>query len=197
MVVFCRCDAAPEPAWLETAMKPTLIFLLTVLGTLAPARAAEAPTPAQRLAALGITLPRVAPPVASYVPAVRAGNLVFLAGTVARGPDGAPVTGKLGREIAEAGGTALARQCAIQLLAALQAEVGDLAKVKRIVRVGGFVNGTDDFTAQSRVINGASDLLVAVFGDAGKHARTAVGVNSLPFGAPVEVELVAEIEMER
>lgn len=178
-------------------MKPTLVFLLTVLCTLAPAHAAGAATPAERLAALGITLPAVSPAIANYVPAVRTGNLVFLAGTVARSPDGQPVAGKLGRELTEAAGTALARQCAIQLLAALQAEIGDLAKVKRIVRVGGFVNGTDDFTGQSRVINGASDLLVAVFGDAGKHARTSVGVNSLPFGAAVEVELVAEIEMER
>lgn len=178
-------------------MKPTLVFLLTVLCTGVAARAAEAGTPAQRLAALGITLPVTPAPVANYVPAVRTGNLVFLAGAVARAPDGQPVTGKLGREISEAGGAALARQCAIQLLAALQAEVGDLAKVKRIVRVGGFVNGTDDFTGQSRVINGASDLLVAVFGDAGKHARTSVGVNALPFGAAVEVELVAEVEMER
>jgi enamine deaminase RidA (YjgF/YER057c/UK114 family) len=178
-------------------MKNTLMVLLTLLCVVAPARAADAATPAQRLAALGITLPAVPKPVASYVPAVRSGNLVFLAGTVARGPDGQPVTGKLGREMTEAGGAALARQCAIQLLAALQAELGDLAQVKRIVRVGGFVNGTDDFTGQSRVINGASDLLVEVFGEAGRHARTSVGVNSLPFGAPVEVELVAEIEMKR
>lgn len=174
-------------------MKPTLIFLLTVLGTLVSAHAADATTPAQRLAALGITLPAVPAPIASYVPAVRTGNLVFLAGTVARAPDGQPITGKLGREMTEAGGAAAARQCAIQLLAALQAEVGDLAKVKRIVRVGGFVNCTDDFTGQSRVVNGASDLLVAVFGEAGKHARTSVGVNSLPSGAAVEVELIAEV----
>jgi enamine deaminase RidA (YjgF/YER057c/UK114 family) len=178
-------------------MKPTLIFLLTVLGTLAPARAAEPTTPTQRLAALGITLPNVQAPIANYVPAVRSGNLVFLAGTVARAPDGQLITGKLGRELTEAAGALAARQCAIQLLAALQAEVGDLAKVKRIVRVGGFVNGTEDFTGQPRVINGASDLLVAVFGEAGKHARTSVGVNSLPSGAAVEIELIAEIEVER
>jgi enamine deaminase RidA (YjgF/YER057c/UK114 family) len=178
-------------------MKPTLILLLTVLGTLAPARAAEPSTPAQRLAAMGITLPVVAPPVANYVPAVRVGNLVFLAGQVARAPDGRTIAGKVGREFNEGEGAGAAKLCAIQLLAVLQAEVGDLAKVKRIVRVGGFVNCTDDFTAQPKVINGASDLLVAVFGPAGKHARTSVGVNSLPAGAPVEVELVAEIEVER
>ena len=151
----------------------------------------------KRLKELGIELGTVSQPVANYVNAVRTGNLVFLAGTVARSPDGQPITGKLGREMSDAGGAAAARQCAIQLLAVLQAELGDLAKVKRIVRVGGFVNGTEDFTGQSRVINGASDLLVAVFGEAGKHARTSVGVNSLPSGAAVEVELVAEIEVER
>lgn len=155
--------------------------------------AVAAATPAERLAALGITLPPVSPVIANYVPAVRSGNLVFLAGQVARGADGRIVTGKVGRDVTEAEGAAAARTCALQLLAALQAEIGDLAKVKRIVRVGGFVNCTDDFTAQPRVINGASDLLVAVFGDAGKHARAAVGVNALPAGAPVEVELVAEV----
>lgn len=159
--------------------------------------AALAATPAENLAAQGITLPAVPAAIANYLPAVRSGNLVFLAGQIARGPDGKYLTGKVGRDLTEAQAAEAARTCAIQLLAALQAEVGDLAKVKRIVRVGGFVNCTDDFTAQPRVINGASDLLVAVFGPAGKHARAAVGVNALPAGAPVEVELVAEIEVER
>src|SRR5690349_11387090 len=103
-------------------MKPTLILLATVLGTLASAHGADATTPAQRLAALGITLPAIAKPAANYVPAVRTGNLVFLSGTVARSPDGQPITGKLGRELTEAAGAAAARQCAIQLLAALQTE---------------------------------------------------------------------------
>lgn len=170
---------------------------LVLLGALVSTHAAEPGTPAQRLAALGVTLPPVPAPIASYVPAVRSGNLLFLAGQVARAPDGRTLAGKLGRDLTEREGAAAARLCAIQLLAVLQAELGDLAKVKRIVRVGGFVNGTDNFTAQPQVINGASDLLVAVFGEAGKHARTSVGVNSLPGGAPVEVELVAEIEMER
>lgn len=167
--------------------------LLLVLSLGLTARAA---TPGENLARLGIALPTVPPAVANYVPAVRSGNLVFLAGQIARGADGKYLAGKVGREVTEAEAAAAARLCALQLLAALQAEIGDLAKVKRIVRVGGFVNCTDDFTAQSKVINGASDLLVAVFGDRGKHARAAVGVNSLPAGAPVEVELVAEIIME-
>ena len=174
-----------------------ILTLLLLLCPLIAARSAEAVPPAQRLAALGLTLPAVSPVIANYVPAVRSGNLVFLAGQVARGTDGIILKGKVGRELTETEGAAMARTCALQLLAALQAETGDLAKVKRIVRVGGFVNCTEDFTAQPKVVNGASDLLVAVFGDAGKHARTSVGVNSLPAGAPVEIELVAEVEMER
>jgi enamine deaminase RidA (YjgF/YER057c/UK114 family) len=178
-------------------MKNILTLLLLLLCSLTAARAAETATPAQRLASLGITLPAVPAGIANYVPAVRSGNLVFLAGQVARAPDGRIIAGRVGREYNEAEAAGAARICALQLLAALQAEIGDLAKVKRIVRVGGFVNCTDDFTAQPKVVNGASDLLVAVFGEAGKHARAAVGVNSLPGGAPVEIELVAEVEMER
>ncbi len=155
--------------------------------------AAAAATPEANLAALGLTLPAVSPAIANYVPAVRSGNLVFLAGQIARGADGKFLAGKVGRDLTEAEAAEAARTCALQLLAALRAEIGDLAKVKRIVRVGGFVNGTDDFTAQPKVVNGASDLLVAVFGEAGRHARTSVGVNSLPAGAPVEIELVAEV----
>lgn len=174
-----------------------ILTILLLLGSLVAGRAAETTTPAQRLAALGLTLPAVSPVIANYVPAVRSGHLVFLAGQVARGADGKILTGKVGRDVTEAQAAEAARTCALQLLAALQAEIGDLAKVKRIVRVGGFVNCTDDFTAQPKVVNGASDLLVAVFGDAGKHARAAVGVNALPAGAPVEIELVAEVELER
>ena len=170
-----------------------ILTLLLLLCSLTATRATEVVTPAQRLAALGLTLPAVSPVIANYVPAVRSGNLVFLAGQVARGADGKILTGKVGRDLTEAQAAEAARTCALQLLAALQAEIGDLAKVKRIVRVGGFVNCTDDFTAQPKVVNGASDLLVAVFGDAGRHARAAVGVNSLPAGAPVEIELIAEI----
>lgn len=156
-------------------------------------RAAEATTPEARLAELGITLPAVPAAIANYVSAVRSGNLVFLAGQIAKGADGKFIAGKVGRDFTEAQGAEAARTCAVQLIAALKAEVGDLAKVKRIVRVGGFVNCTDDFTAQPKVVNGASDLLVAVFGERGRHARAAVGVNSLPAGAPVEVELIAEL----
>ena len=155
--------------------------------------AAAAASPEARLAELGLTLPAPSSAIANYVPAVRSGNLVFLAGQIARGPDGKFLTGKVGRDVTEAEAVAAARTCALQLLTALKAEIGDLAKVKRIVRVGGFVNCTDDFTTQPKVINGCSDLLVAVFGDKGRHARAAVGVNSLPVGAPVEIDLIAEV----
>jgi enamine deaminase RidA (YjgF/YER057c/UK114 family) len=157
------------------------------------ARAADERSPEQRLAALGFTLPAVPASVANYVPAVRTGHLVFLAGQLARGPDGRILSGKVGRDCTEAQAATAARLCALQLLAALKAEIGDLAKVKRIVRVGGFVNCTPDFTAQPKVVNGASDLLIAVFGDRGRHARAAVGVAALPGDAPVEIELLAEV----
>jgi enamine deaminase RidA (YjgF/YER057c/UK114 family) len=166
---------------------PTLLFFCSLVVT------AAATTPEARLAELGIELPEVPAAIANYVPAVRSGNLVFLAGQIAKGPDGKFITGKVGADLTVEEGAAAARICAIQLIAALKAEIGDLSKVKRIVRVGGFVACPDDFTAQPRVVNGASDLLVAVFGDAGRHARAAVGVNALPAGAPVEIELVAEV----
>ena len=174
-------------------MKLSWILVLALASVLNAAPAAEDRTPEQRLAALGLTLPAVPASVANYVPAVRSGRLVFLAGQVARGPDGRILAGKVGRDLTEAQAAAAARLCALQLLAALKAEVGDLARVTRIVRVGGFVNCTPDFTAQPKVVNGASDLLVAVFGDRGRHARAAVGVAALPGDAPVEIELVAEV----
>jgi len=178
-------------------MKTSPVLRLLILGSLLllPARAVEnAQTPEARLAALNLTLPMVPPVIANYVSAVRSGNLVFLAGQIARGADGKFLAAKVGRDFTEAQGADAARTCALQLIAALKAEVGDLAKVKRIVKVTGFVNCTDDFTAQPKIINGASDLFVAVFGEKGRHARAAVGVNSLPAGAPVEIELIAEIE---
>ena len=175
-------------------MKTFLRLGLITLCSFAVVNAADTATPEQKLAALGLTLPSVPAAIANYVPAVRSGNLVFLAGQIARGPDGKFLAGKVGRELSEAQGADFARMCALQLIAVLQAEVGDLARVKRIVKVTGFVNCTDEFTAQPKVINGASDLFVAVFGEKGRHARAAVGVSALPAGAPVEIELVAELE---
>jgi enamine deaminase RidA (YjgF/YER057c/UK114 family) len=174
-------------------MKTFLTLWVSLLVGLSAVHAEETATPEQRLAALGVTLPAVPAAIANYVPAVRSGKLVFLAGQIARGADGKFLAGKVGRDFTDAQAADAARTCTVQLLAALKAEIGDLAKVKRIVRVGGFVNCTDDFTRQSMVVNGASDLLVAVFGESGKHARAAVGVNSLPGGAPVEIELIAEL----
>lgn len=174
-------------------MKPRLTVLLLLVSAIGLLRAAETDTPEQKLAALGIALPAVPAAVANYVPAVRTGHLLVLAGQIPRGADGKYVTGKVGRDLTEAQAAEHARTCAIQLIAVLKAELGDLAKVKRIVRVGGFVNCTDDFTAQPKVVNGASDLFVAVFGERGRHVRASVGVNSLPAGVPVEVELTAEV----
>jgi enamine deaminase RidA (YjgF/YER057c/UK114 family) len=174
-------------------MKNNLVILLTILCVTALSRAADPTTPEQKLAALELTLPEVPAAIANYVPLVRSGNLVFLSGQIARGADGKFLAGKVGRDVTEAEAAIVAGTCALQLIAVLKGELGDLSKVKRIVRVGGFVNCTDDFTTQSKVVNGASDLLVAVFGDAGRHARAAIGVNALPAGAPVEIELIAEI----
>lgn len=177
-----------------TVMKKLLTLIVSLCCLLNAVRAADAATPEQRLAELGLILPEVPAAIANYVPAVRTGQLVFLAGQIARGADGQFLAGKVGRDFTQVEATEAARTCAVQLLAVLKAEIGDLSRVKRIVRVGGFVNCTDDFTLQSSVVNGASDLFVAVFGDAGKHARAAVGVNSLPAGAPVEIELIAELK---
>ncbi|MSU64552.1 MAG: RidA family protein [Opitutus sp.] len=168
---------------------------LCLLPFLAPLRAASAPgSPEEKIAALGLTLPATNAPIANYVPAVRTGNLIFLSGHIPRDAEGKVVAGKVGRDATEKDANTAARTTALALLATLKKEIGELAKVKRIVRVGGFVNAIDDFKAQPQVINGCSDLLVAVFGDRGRHARAAVGLASLPLGAVVEIEMVVEVE---
>lgn len=145
-----------------------------------------------RLSGLGITLPPVATPAAAYVPFVRSGNLVFLSGHIAR-RDGKPWVGQLGGAIATDEGKAAARAVAIDLLGTLQAAVGDLAKVRRLVKVLSLVNSTPAYTDQHLVTNGCSELLVEVFGaEVGAHARSAFGVAQLPLGACVEIELIAE-----
>jgi enamine deaminase RidA (YjgF/YER057c/UK114 family) len=147
-----------------------------------------------RLKELGITVPEGVAPAGNYVPAVRSGNLVFVAGQIPLEGGKPQFIGKLGREFQVEDGQKAARLCAINIVSQLRAALGgDLDKVKRIVRVGGFVNAVPDFTDQPQVINGASDLLVQIFGEAGKHARAAVGVSSLPRGVAVEVEAVAEV----
>jgi len=149
----------------------------------------------ERLRAAGIELPEVAAPVANYVRAVRTGNLVFLSGHGPRRPDGSYVTGRLGAGLDVDQGYAAARLTAVSLLATLRDELGDLDRVRRVVKVTGMVNSTPDFTEQSQVINGCSDLLVEAFGAArGKHARAAVGLASLPRGFAVEIEMIVEVE---
>lgn len=143
---------------------------------------------------LGIPLGTPPAPAGAYVPTVRTGNLVFVSGQIPLRPDGTRPTGKLGADASIEDGQEAARLCAIALINQLWAALGSLDNVKQIVKVTGFVNSTPDFTQQPQVVNGASELLAAVFGEAGKHARAAVGVASLPGGVPVEVELVAEVE---
>lgn len=147
-----------------------------------------------RLSELGITLPKAATPVANYVPYVITGNLVFISGQGPMGPDGVAYAGKLGRDFDVEEGQAAARLTALNVIAQLKNAVdGDLDRVKRVVKLLGFVNSTPDFNQQPFVINGASDLMVEIFGDAGKHARSAVSAPSLPVDIAVEVEAIFEI----
>jgi enamine deaminase RidA (YjgF/YER057c/UK114 family) len=150
-------------------------------------------TPEERLADLGLTVPEVARPVAAYVPAVRTGSYVYTSGQLPMVAGQLAATGKVGAEVTPEAAKDLARICALNALAAVRSEVGDLSAVTRVVKVVGFVASTPEFTGQPGVVNGASELLGAVFGDAGVHARSAVGVASLPLDAPVEVEIVVEV----
>lgn len=152
-------------------------------------------TIAARLKSLEIELPNTVSPAAAYVMAVTSGSTVFVSGHIAK-QGGKPWVGKLGLDVDTATGQAAARQIAIDLMATLQSHLGTLDRVKRIVKVMGLVNSTERFTEQHLVINGCSELLLAVFGDAGKHARSAFGVAQIPLGACVEIELIAEIEAD-
>ena len=148
----------------------------------------------KKLRDLGIELPQAPKPLANYVPAVRAGSLLFVSG---HGPynDGKTVTsGKLGKELTIDQGYQTARNVALNCLASIKATIGDLDKVKRVIKLLGMVNCTEDFKDQPKVMNGASDLLAQVFGDAGKHARSAVGMQALPNGIPVEIEMIVEVD---
>ncbi|HYU86630.1 MAG TPA: RidA family protein [Kribbellaceae bacterium] len=150
------------------------------------------PSPQELLADLGLELPAVVKPVAAYVPAVRSGNYVYTAGQVPMRDGKLIATGKLGGEISPEVGVECARQCALNALAAIASQV-DLSSVKRVVKVLAFVASTPDFTGQPQIANGASELLGHVFGEAGRHARSAVGVPVLPLDAPVEVEIIVEV----
>jgi enamine deaminase RidA (YjgF/YER057c/UK114 family) len=153
----------------------------------------EEHSPEQRLAALGLALPEVTPPLAAYVPAVRTGSFVYTAGQLPVVDGQLIASGKVGAEVGATEAAALARTCALNALAAAASVSGGLAGIKRIVKVTGFVASAPDFTGQPQVVNGASELLLEVFGEAGRHARSAVGMAVLPLNAPVEIELIAEV----
>ncbi len=146
-----------------------------------------------RLAEMGVTLPEAPAPAANYVPFVRVGNIVHVSGQISQGPNGL-IKGKLGADLNIADGSEAAKRCVISLLAQVRAACrGDLANLVRAIKLTGFVNSTPDFTDQPKVINGASDFLVAVLGEAGRHARSAVSAASLPFGVAVEIEGIFEV----
>jgi enamine deaminase RidA (YjgF/YER057c/UK114 family) len=150
-------------------------------------------TPEERLAELGLDVPEVPAPVAAYIPAVRSGNHVFTSGQLPMRSGQLIATGKVGGEVSQEEAVECARQCGLNALAAVRAEIGELSRITRIVKVVAYVASTPDFTGQPLVANGVSELLGEVFGDIGRHARSAVGVPVLPLDAPVEVELTVEI----
>jgi enamine deaminase RidA (YjgF/YER057c/UK114 family) len=157
------------------------------------AAASPAGSAEERLAALGLSLPPVVAPLAAYVPAVRAGSFVYTSGQLPMVDGQLMSAGKVGTEVGAAEAAALARTCALNALAAAASVAGGLAGIKRVVKVTGFVASAPDFTGQPQVVNGASELLLEVFGEAGRHARSAVGTAVLPLNAPVEVELIVEV----
>ncbi|KUP96474.1 RidA family protein [Thermobifida cellulosilytica] len=150
-------------------------------------------TPEERLAALGHTLPEVVPPVAAYLPTVRSGDHVYVSGQLPMVDGSLAETGKVGADVTPERAKELAAVCALNAIAAVRAEVGELSRVRRVVKVVGFVASDPSFTGQPQVVNGASELFAEVFGEAGRHARSAVGVSVLPLDAPVEVEAIFEV----
>ncbi len=170
-----------------------MLTLLLFTGFATTVDAAEPGDVEARLMAMGVELPPSSTPVANYVNAVQTGNLIFMAGKGPGLPDGTFVTGKVGRDLTIKQGYEASRLTAIAQLSALKAAIGDLDRVKRIVKVTGMVNATEDFTQHPEVINGFSDFMVEVFGERGKHARAAVGMTSLPRNIAVEIEMVVEV----
>lgn len=171
----------------------TLLHLIALLSVCACASAQKTDFD-KKLKDLGLVLLEPSKPVANYVKAVRTGNLLFLAGHGPYKADGTYTTGKVGKDLTIEQGYEAAKQTALSLLSTLKTELGDLNKVKRIVKVTAWINCTDDFYDQPKVVNGCSDLLVAVFGEKGKHARSSLGTNALPMNTSVEIEMVVEIE---
>ena len=165
-----------------------LIFILYVTNVFAQ-------TAEDKIKELGLQLPAAGKPLANYVKYVRTGNLIFLAGHIPTKTDGTNITGKVGKDLTIEQGYEAAKVAALNLIATLKDALGgDLNKVKRIVKVNGYVNCLPDFTEQPKVINGCSDLLVQIFGDKGKHARAAMGMVALPSNVPVEIEMIVEVE---
>lgn len=173
-------------------MKHIFVFFILIIGT--NVLCAQNQSSEQKLKELGIELPEIAPPVANYVNVVRSGNLLFLAGKGSQNPDGSRITGKVGVDLTIEEGYEAAKSIAYQHLAVIKNEIGDLNKVVRVVKVLGMVNTSPEFTAHSQVINGYSDFMVQIFGEKGKHARSAVGMSSLPVDLAVEIEVIVEIE---
>ena len=171
-----------------------LIFLMMLSPALAAAQDGDDYDPEARLAELGIELPPAPEPVANYVNGVRTGNLIFLAGKGPKRADGSEIRGKVDTDVSIEEGYEAARITAINQLSVLKEMLGDLRKVKRVVKVLGMVNSDPDFVQQPAVINGFSDLIVEVFGERGRHARAAVGMASLPRGQSVEIEMIVEVE---
>jgi enamine deaminase RidA (YjgF/YER057c/UK114 family) len=166
-------------------------FLLTIWLSTSYAQKA----PESKLKELGVELITPTPPVANYAKAVRTGNLIYLSGHGPTRADGKDIIGKVGKNLSTQEGIEAAKRTAISLLSTLQVELGgDLSRVKRIVKVNGWVNCTDDFKDQPKVMNGCSDLLVAVFGEKGKHARTSLGTNALPSNIAIEIEMIVEVD---
>jgi enamine deaminase RidA (YjgF/YER057c/UK114 family) len=170
-------------------MKNVLIFIAFLIPVFGNAQ-----SPEEKLVQMGITLPAAPNPAANYVNVVRTGKLLYLAGKGPSTPDGKYITGKLGQDLTVEQGYEAAKSVAINQIAVLKAELGDLSKVKHIIKVNGMINSAPDFTDHSKVMNGFSDMMVAVFGEKGKHARSSVGMCSLPFNIAVEVELIVEVE---
>jgi enamine deaminase RidA (YjgF/YER057c/UK114 family) len=171
-----------------------LLFTACCLALLICGHVANAQSVEQKLTGMGLALVPPTKSAGNYVKVVRTGNLLFLAGHISTRPDGSTITGKLGKDQTIEQGYDAAKAATVSILSTLKAEVGDLNRIRRIVKVTGFVNSTPDFTDQPKVVNGCSDLLVALFGEKGKHARSAVGMVALPLNAAVEIEMIVEIE---
>lgn len=168
------------------------VFLFVLL--ISSFRVSAQKTPEEKIAALGFTLPPTTAPIANYVKWVKVGNVLYTSGHGPTNAQGETIKGKLGATLTIEQGYDAARLTGLQLLATLKSAIGDLSKVKRIVKVLGLVNCTDTFGDQPKVMNGFSDLMVAVFGEKGKHARSAVGTNALPNGMAIEIEMIVELE---